>query len=152
MVDTNGTDQASEMLWQHPSPEQTLMFDFLQRVSRKHRKEFKTYHELYRWSIDNVADFWGEVWKYCGIRHSQSYRQVVSDAGTMYPRPKWFEGARLNFAENLLFPAHTVDEESLARCLGALKSLLSKRNARRKEKEKDGTSPLVPPPILAVSS
>ncbi len=30
-----------------------------------------------------------------------------------------------------------TDEESLARCLGALKSLLSKRKARRKEKEKE---------------
>jgi hypothetical protein len=32
------------------------------------------------------------------------------------------------------------DEESLTRCLGALKSLLAKRRARRKEKEKEGAS------------
>lgn len=45
-----------------------------------------------------------------------------------------------------------MDEESLARCLGALKSLLSKRNARRKEKEKDAASSLPPPPTLALGS
>lgn len=33
-----------------------------------------------------------------------------------------------------------IDEESLTRCLGALKSLLSKRKARRKEMEKEASS------------
>lgn len=32
----------------------------------------------------------------------------------MYPRPAFFEGARLNFAENLLFPVPEVDPESPA--------------------------------------
>ncbi|MCJ1275109.1 hypothetical protein MMC21_002909 [Puttea exsequens] len=32
----------------------------------------------------------------------------------MFPRPAFFEGARLNFAENLLFPACNPDEDSVA--------------------------------------
>jgi acetoacetyl-CoA synthetase len=32
----------------------------------------------------------------------------------MFPRPSWFEGAKLNFAENLLFPTEKVDEKSIA--------------------------------------
>ena len=32
----------------------------------------------------------------------------------MFPRPAFFEGARLNFAENLLFPASNPDEDTLA--------------------------------------
>jgi acetoacetyl-CoA synthetase len=32
----------------------------------------------------------------------------------MYPRPAFFEGARLNFAENLLFPTQEVDPEAPA--------------------------------------
>ena len=32
----------------------------------------------------------------------------------MFPRPKFFEGATLNFAENLLFPTQQVEPESLA--------------------------------------
>lgn len=117
MADTNGAKDASqevEKLWEHPSPESTLMFDFMQRINRKHQQEFKTYHELYQWSIDNVADLWAEIWDYVGVRHSQPYQRVVSDPKTIYPRPQWFEGARLNFAENLLFPANAVDEDSLA--------------------------------------
>jgi acetoacetyl-CoA synthetase len=32
----------------------------------------------------------------------------------MFPRPSWFEGAKLNFAENLLFPMEKVDEKDIA--------------------------------------
>jgi len=32
----------------------------------------------------------------------------------MFPRPVWFHGAKLNFAENLLFPTTPVDEDSVA--------------------------------------
>ena len=33
-----------------------------------------------------------------------SLRQVVDETAPMYPRPAFFSGAKLNFAENLLFP------------------------------------------------
>lgn len=32
----------------------------------------------------------------------------------MYPPPKFFSGARLNFAENLLFPSAEINEQSPA--------------------------------------
>jgi acetoacetyl-CoA synthetase len=32
----------------------------------------------------------------------------------MFPRPPWFKGAKLNFAENLLFPTVPVDEDAVA--------------------------------------
>ncbi|KAK5167567.1 uncharacterized protein LTR77_007266 [Saxophila tyrrhenica] len=107
------TDSSSQ-LWQHPNPKDTKLYDFLQTVNRKHDKKFSTYHELYQWSIDNVADAWGEIWEYVGIRHSQPYKSVVTDEKTMFPRPTWFEGAKLNFAENLLFPTQEVKQDDLA--------------------------------------
>ena len=113
MADTNGA-QETEMLWQHPSPKDTLMWDFLQRVNKKHNKSLQTYHDLHQWSIENVAASWGEIWDYCGVRHSQPYAKVVSDEKTMHPRPKWYDGAKLNFAENLLFPTQKVDEDGVA--------------------------------------
>ena len=90
------------------------MWDFLQRVNKKYNKNFETYDNLYQWSIDNISDSWGEIWDYCGIRTSQPYKRVVSDEKTMFPRPSWYEGAKLNFAENLLFPTQSIDEESPA--------------------------------------
>ena len=110
---TNGTSEG-QLLWKHPSPEDTEMWSFLQSVNKKYNKSFKTYHDLYQWSIENVADAWGEIWDYCGIRHSEPYEKVVQDTQTMFPRPAWFEGAKLNFAENLLFPTQHVDENDVA--------------------------------------
>lgn len=110
---SNGTSEG-QLLWRHPSPKDSKMWDFLQTVNKKYSKSFSTYHELYQWSIDNVADSWGEIWDYCGIRHSQPYNSVVQDEKAMFPRPTWFEGAKLNFAENLLFPTQNVDDDGLA--------------------------------------
>ena len=109
----NGTSEG-QLLWRHPSPKETKMWDFIQKVNKKYNKSFETYDELYKWSIDNVADAWAEIWDYCGIRASEQYKTVVQDAQTMFPRPGWFEGAKLNFAENLLFPTQDVKEDDLA--------------------------------------
>jgi acetoacetyl-CoA synthetase len=113
----NGTQNDTsegQLLWKHPSPKETKMWDFIQKVNKKYNKSFETYDELYQWSIENVADVWGEIWDYCGIRSSQPYKKVVSDPQTMFPRPAWFEGAKLNFAENLLYPMQDVKDDDLA--------------------------------------
>jgi acetoacetyl-CoA synthetase len=75
------------------------------------------YRALHRWSIDEPAHFWTAVWKYTGIvsEHGPTPDDVPAldwpaahDAGAGSPgfgpgqRPRWFPGARLNFAENLL--------------------------------------------------
>ncbi|KAL4738130.1 acetoacetate-CoA ligase [Aspergillus similis] len=116
-IHPGGTEQcpsAGGFLWKHDSPQDTQIWEFLQRVNTKYGKSFQTYEELSRWSVDNISDFWGEVWEYCGIRHSESYHRVVENAERMWPRPSWFEGAKINLAENLLYPASGVDEHSLA--------------------------------------
>ena len=60
-----------------------------------------TYPELYEWSVRNIPEFWEKVWHFTDIIHSQSYNSIVDDPSRM-PGAKWFKGARLNFAENLL--------------------------------------------------
>ncbi|MGC8720636.1 MAG: AMP-binding protein, partial [Thermodesulforhabdaceae bacterium] len=65
------------------------------------RQSFSSYKELYEWSVNNIADFWASVWEFCGIIASKPYDEVVDDPYKM-PGAKWFQGARLNFAENLL--------------------------------------------------
>lgn len=115
----NGANNASahnqsEVLWRHPNPEKTRMWEFLQKVNKKYNKSFASYDDLYQWSISNIADSWAEIWDFVGIQHSTPYTSVVQDTETMFPRPAWFEGAKLNFAENLLFPAQEVEEEGVA--------------------------------------
>jgi acetoacetyl-CoA synthetase len=74
---------------------------FLALVDEKYRLKIKSYPELHRWSVDKVSDFWSTVWDYTGIVYSRRFEKVVDDLGK-FPGAKWFPGARLNFAENLL--------------------------------------------------
>src|SRR5512138_2995885 len=74
---------------------------FIETVNARHNLDIRSYAELYRWSIENIPDFWQEVWDFAGIKHSLRYSQVVDDLAR-FPGAKWFPGARLNFAQNLL--------------------------------------------------
>jgi len=58
------------------------------------------YRDLHRYSIENPAEFWRAVWEFCEIV-GYAGNEVVIDPDKM-PGAKWFPGARLNFAENLL--------------------------------------------------
>ena len=74
---------------------------FLEYVNKKDGKHLRTYPELYRWSVEAVPEFWARLWEFADIKASRGYDQVVDDVRKM-PGAKWFSGARLNFAENLL--------------------------------------------------
>ncbi len=93
----------TKALWE-PSEEQikqSNMYAFMCAVNKKYGKDFKQYADLHQWSVDNIAQFWSQMWDYADIIASKPYEQVIDDAGQM-PGAKWFSGARLNFAENLL--------------------------------------------------
>ncbi|HET8696584.1 MAG TPA: acetoacetate--CoA ligase, partial [Gammaproteobacteria bacterium] len=59
------------------------------------------YAALYEWSVAEPAAFWEAVWKFCDVRCMTDYRQVLA-RGDRMPGARWFEGATLNFAANLL--------------------------------------------------
>ncbi|ABW67053.1 acetoacetate--CoA ligase [Desulfosudis oleivorans] len=105
----------SRLLWQ-PSPERVRgsnMYRFMEKVNQAHGTRFQGYDDLYRWSVDHIPDFWARVWDFTGIRSSAPYTEVVDDPLKM-PGAKWFSGARLNFAENLL--RHRDDHTALVFC------------------------------------
>ena len=89
-----------------PSPERVAgsnMQKFLR--AQAHRLEKPEYDALYRWSLDHNAEFWAAFWEFTGIRAMAHYRSVLTDPDRM-PGARWFEGARLNYADNLLRPEH----------------------------------------------
>lgn len=93
----------AKLLWK-PSEERirnTNMYRFMNFINKRHGKDFTEYAPLYQWSIQNIPDFWAALWEFVDVRASQPYTQVVDDL-TKMPGAKWFSGARLNFAENLL--------------------------------------------------
>jgi acetoacetyl-CoA synthetase len=101
-----------KMLWQPSADftENSNMVRFMNEANRRHRLFLSTYQELWQWSVDHIADFWGLFWEFSGIIASKPYAQVVDDPGKM-PGARWFPGAELNFAENLL--RHRDDQTAL---------------------------------------
>ncbi len=77
------------------------MTRFLAFARARHGKQLDSYRELYDWSIESIPDFWDTMWEFADIRASRPYEQVVDDLAK-FPGARWFVGARLNFAENLL--------------------------------------------------
>ena len=67
----------------------------------KIRSRLKSYEDLYQWSVDDIPDFWAAFWEFAGIKASKKWEKVVDDL-TKFPGARWFVGAKLNFAENLL--------------------------------------------------
>ena len=65
----------------------------------EHGIETDGYHDLWRWSVENLEEFWGSIWEHFGVRASAPYERVLGSR-TM-PGAEWFSGARLNFAEHV---------------------------------------------------
>jgi acetoacetyl-CoA synthetase len=76
------------------------MTRFMRWVGERVGREFAGYEELWRWSVDELEEFWACVWEFCGVRASRTYERVLSSHEM--PGARWFEGAELNYAENML--------------------------------------------------
>jgi len=93
----------AKMLWK-PTEERVKnsnMYRFMNFINEKHSLDINEYRTLYKWSIENIPAFWASFWQFADIKYSKMYDTVIDDVHKM-PGTKWFEGARLNFAENLL--------------------------------------------------
>jgi len=90
-------------LWA-PSPERirsTNLYRFMQYVNEQRGTDFQNYDDLYDWSVTEIADFWKTLWDHLEIVASSQPTEIVSDPNKL-PGARWFGGAQLNFAENLL--------------------------------------------------
>jgi acetoacetyl-CoA synthetase len=93
----------SKPLWEPSAAriKQANLTRFIEFVNQRYDQNFKGYAELYQWSVTRIPDFWAAIWEFGGVKASRPYTQVVDNPAKM-PGAKWFSGARLNFAENLL--------------------------------------------------
>ena len=97
------TDDTNTLMWT-PSAErvqETNMTRFIARIAEEYDPKVIDYPSLWQWSVDHPEKFWPEVWAFCGIKSSMPWHHVLEDGDRM-PGAKWFSGAKMNFAENLL--------------------------------------------------
>jgi acetoacetyl-CoA synthetase len=90
----------SEILWQ-PRPEAAAATQIAQLARARGFEGPDAIRRLWQWSVEHPAEFWQEVWDLGEVRASRTADRVLVD-GDQMPGARWFEGARLNFAENLL--------------------------------------------------
>ena len=90
------------LLWE-PSEglkENARISDFMNWLRGEKDLSFKTYNDLWEWSVGDLESFWAAVWKYGGITASKSYDRVLGNREM--PGAEWFPGAELNYAEHVL--------------------------------------------------
>ncbi|HUB35535.1 MAG TPA: acetoacetate--CoA ligase, partial [Solirubrobacteraceae bacterium] len=77
-------------------------------------RTIRDYSSLWEWSVAEVEEFWAAIWEYCGVICSRPYERVL-DSREM-PGARWFEGAELNYAENMLMRDRRPEEVALVHC------------------------------------
>jgi acetoacetyl-CoA synthetase len=95
-------DLAADPLWR-PSQEwieRANITRYTRFASERSGRSFDSYNELWRWSVEELEDFWVSVWDFCGVRASAPAARAL-DSEQM-PGARWFDGASLNYAENLV--------------------------------------------------
>ncbi|ERF71534.1 hypothetical protein EPUS_00523 [Endocarpon pusillum Z07020] len=104
----------SRELWRHSHPEQTQIYAFQQHIEKKYGLSFCRYKDFHQWSVSNPASFWEEVLHWTGVKLNEPYSSIFEPSAPMFPRPQFFPGCTMNFAENLLYPSTNPDPESMA--------------------------------------
>ncbi|HXD38970.1 MAG TPA: acetoacetate--CoA ligase [Ramlibacter sp.] len=70
---------------------------------------FESYDALWRWSVADLSAFWQSLWDYFDLRSPTPHQAVL--AAAKMPGAKWFEGAQLNYAQQVfrhVEPAHAA--------------------------------------------
>jgi acetoacetyl-CoA synthetase len=74
--------------------------EFARAAEARTGRQLSTYQALHEFSVRDRAGFWSLVWDQCGVIGDKG-EALVTDPDRM-PGARFFPGARLNYAENLL--------------------------------------------------
>ena len=95
------TEKNNHALWIPDTPQNTQMGLFKTQIETQFECQLDDYAALHQWSVDHYALFWEQVWQFSDIAYSQAPKSIARD-GKVFHQTQWFEGSRLNYAENLL--------------------------------------------------
>ena len=106
------TAPAPQPIWAPPPHRiaRSNLVAFIQYVRAQAGDTARDVHDatsLYHWSVTHREAFWPAVWRFCGVVATRPWDAVGVGLDRMAPPdpalgPRWFPGARLNYAENLL--------------------------------------------------
>ncbi len=92
------------IVWQ-PAPTvvaRSQMAEFRRWLASRRGVVVTDYDALWRWSVADLAGFWGAFAEFAGVRFHAQPQRVLTDESM--PGTKWFPGTTLNYAEHALAP------------------------------------------------
>src|SRR6185295_13779347 len=90
-----------DLLWT-PSRERSegsQLGSYLRWLARERGRSFNDYASLWRYSVDELEDFWGSLWDYFELG-PKSFSSVLEQR--VMPGARWFPGVQLNYVERIL--------------------------------------------------
>jgi acetoacetyl-CoA synthetase len=95
-------EEIGSVLWAPPADvrETTQLGRYLDWLKEERGIDHAGYHELWRWSVDDLEGFWGSLWDFFEIRAHTPYERVLGSREM--PGAEWFVGSRLNYAEHMV--------------------------------------------------
>ncbi len=93
-------EQPGSILWS-PTPDERENSPIAAFAAflRERGLDFQDYEQLWRWSTDEIEGFWGAVWEFYDVGTKDA--DVVLAERRM-PGARWFPGAELNYAQEML--------------------------------------------------
>ena len=93
----------TEPLWKPDKffMKKSAIYEYMQWLERERKVSVNDYASLYEWSISNIPDFWESVAVFFKVRFDTTYTSVLELPPMGMIGTKWFEGARLNYAEHI---------------------------------------------------
>jgi acetoacetyl-CoA synthetase len=62
---------------------------------------FRSYHDLWEWSVTDLEDFWESLWHYFNIKSHDLYLEVLQRPQSGLIGTRWFTRSKLNYAEHI---------------------------------------------------
>ncbi len=110
----------TELLWT-PSQERierATLTRYQRWLADERGLAFEDYQALWQWSVDELEDFWRSLLEFFAVELPGADR-VLADASM--PGARWFEGARVNYAEHAF--SGKADDEVVIRHASELRDL-----------------------------
>ncbi|HPU14136.1 MAG TPA: acetoacetate--CoA ligase [Aeromicrobium sp.] len=100
---------AADILWQPPKTGQSAIENFADWLVGAGKINRTDYESIWRWSVANIAEFWGTWLDYLDLPFDGDPEPVL--ASTQMPGAQWFPNLKLNYAEAMLrMPGRSNDD------------------------------------------
>jgi acetoacetyl-CoA synthetase len=81
--------------------------DYMRWLAERHGRRFETFDALWQWSVADLDAFWTSIVEFFGVQFARPAERVLGKDWSM-PGVRWFDGAELNYAQNVF--RHASDD------------------------------------------